>query len=371
MLHFASLWVLAWAFYQPDLLAQVDAPTNTGPQNPFHALYTLFEPESAQPMRPGQFNAQVDFSVTNMYAFSTNAYITLRERELWDTGQFKLCKDLQNLPDSYRWNCKSYGYSALFDGEIHQRNYRLKYQSFNWLELSYIYRQVRLTGGKMDSFIEKFHGTTQISNANREWNDRNKLEIYLWDNQTGALFERTAETGYRKLSETIGLKVLLWEEPGRNYLALKISSKFHDTGYWKDLNEVPNTPISQMKDFDDYNLRLLYTAQRESWTGHVAYSRTLIKRPYFSQSPYHINFYFVGISYPWGLVQLLAQDLQYSSIFPPSDLEPMNRDNNELTLAMRYPTQSGLSIDSGFVEDITHGIANIDFSIFLKVAQTW
>ena len=307
-----------------------------GPQYPFLFHYTLFEPTSAKLPPDGVLTTDLLFSATNIYAISVNSFVRLREREQRDSGQFKLCNNFPNAPASYLWNCKSEGYSVFLDGELQQRRFRASWSITNSLALGYAYREIRFSTGILDPHIKNFHNNVGLASSNREWEDNHHLEIYLWDNEEEkAVFQLTSETPFLKLAETLSLQWQWLNLSKRHHGSFQLSSNFNDHVFWNDLNEVATSSKKDQKPFDDYNVALLYSTIWKNLFFHAALAQTQVKNPYFSKSPRSIKFFFLGLNWDDEPFQWIVQDLQYSSVFPGDSQEPLNRDNNEMTMRSR------------------------------------
>jgi len=367
--------MVVWMLLNPIISNAMDSisgsPLQISPQFPFHLFYTLFDPDSAELIKTGKVQASVGFIQTNIISAGVNSFLYYNERDIWDSGQFKICKNYKGGSTSYNWNCKSDGYSILFDGEVSQRVFRLNWGVTDYIEIQYINKSIRFMNGNMDRTIENVHENFDLTGGGRQWTDLNNLEVYLWDNETDqAIFQLTDETGYQKLSETFVLKLKILENPKHWTLSGKIASNFNDEYLWTDLNEIKSQNPTQHNDFDDLNLSLYFTGIWDNLVFHSAISQTQIQSPYFSQSPDRIQFLFLGVTWIQDSFVLIMQDLIYSSIFPSDSRESMGHEINELTLGSRFKITPYFRLETGIVENLfTHGVINIDFSYY--VSMNW
>ncbi|MCP4757301.1 MAG: DUF3187 family protein [Proteobacteria bacterium] len=378
LLPFRWLPVAVFLFYSclaHGLTLSDGHPLTVGPQFPLHLMYTQFEPDSAWFGDYRYTQLSVSFFQTSVFAYNKNSKLFLGEREKENSSQFKYCDYKPGVPLEYYWNCKSEGYSFFMDGEISQRIFRTQVKLSDFLEIQYSYRDFRFNTGNMDGFIEKFHHTFDFSHPGREWTRSNVFEIYVWDNERNqALYQITdTSTEYKRLSETLALKIGLWSWRNTAALALKLSSNFNDNYLVESIDEIEDDSDKKDYDFDDFNVSLLVSMKKTDWAFHVAISSTLISDPYFPKTPGQLYYYFLGANWSFSKnFSLIIQDLQYSSIFPYDPQEPiLDDDLNEVTMGIRYTFLDSMTLETGFVEDlfVRHILANsarIDFTYFLN-----
>lgn len=351
----------------------LEQPLSIGPQFPLHQMYTLFEPDAATTLAPGKGAISTSFIQANIFNHSINSYIRLRERELWNSGEFKTC-DRRAPPDepNYNWNCKSDGYSILMDGEVSLRTFHFQIGVFPRVELQYHYKDIRLSGGQMDGVISGFHDHINNSDGSH-WVDKNGFEFYVFDNQSKEFlfFANEPNATFKKLSEHISLKLDLMRAYRKNSLALKISANFNDDYFDRYLRSQYS---SATEDFDDFNISLYHSYLSTKFSLHSAISISFLKKPVFEQTNKHLYFLFFCLN--WRFHQqfaLIVQDLNYSSIFPEDAREPeINYDLNELTLGLRIMATQDMLIEAGLVENVWRmGIPSVDFAWFFKIGYSF
>lgn len=346
-------------------------PLTVGPHFPLHYSYTLYEPDSAYNLPAGKFLTTFSISQTNIYNESLNALS--RDGEWQNNGppRFKQCDYNPKVKSQYYWNCKSSGYSLFFDGEATVRTVRFFWGIHDRVELQFKYQDLRFSEGTMDSMIEQFHGLIGQPERNEKI-AKNQFNFSLWDNQseTSLLQATAASSDFHRIAETIAIKLLLYEEKKRYAFSLKLASNFHDD-FFKMIGEGDSKGNEDPhKEFDDYNLTLNFIAELERFTLHSAVSVTKIEKPFFPEAPDHLNFYFFGGN--WHItdsVDLIIQDLIYTSIFPDDEKEPIvTEDLNELTVGGTWHIHNNFTLEFGFIENfIRMGTPSTDFTLFTNL----
>lgn len=318
-----------------------------GPQYPLIFDSTTFDPDTAFLLPEGEFFFHTAYSLTNTWGKSGNAR-----------------RDENGVTFS---ESDSDGYSIYFDGEIERRFIRLYYGLNKSFELQYVYRDIRLSTGRLDSSVEAFHKLINIGAGGRDKTDRNQLEIYIYDNETNRVIAKITEPtdGFRQESMRLGIKYLI-RETANEAISLSITSNFSDYNIEKGINEAADDNNSgSHQEFNDHNLTLRYSSIFPSWTLHVAFSIAFVHNTLLEHSPDELYYFFVGSN--WHLSDnwdLLFQILEYSSPFPKDNTSSLNEDVRELTLGLRWFIGKAFALETGFIENQSQGPQNIDIMFF-------
>jgi hypothetical protein len=321
-------------------------PIMQGPQYPLIYMATLFEPDSAFLLPPGEVFVQTSYALLNAWGYSENAY-----RD--DTGVHFRHQD-------------NNGYSVYFDSELDRRFVRLYYGIGKNLELQLTYREIRFLSGSLDGVVENFHRSFQIGNAGRERTGQNLQEIYIHDNRSGQnVFALThTNDGFHPESITLGLKFLI-RETADEALSFSLSSNAADHHIEREINEVDSPERPKHRHFNDWNGAFRYTSLFPRLALHVGFSISFVENSLLEKSPQEIYFYFLGTQ--WRLsenIDGLFQILEYTSPFPADDVSALHEDVIELTAALRWHIGQQFAFELGMVENQSQGPQNIDIGFF-------
>lgn len=328
----------------------LERPLLIGPQYPLVYMSTTFEPDTAFLLKEGEIFFQTSYTLLNTWGYSSNAVKT-------DSGVSF------NQTDSD-------GYSVYFDCELDRRFIKLQYGYSDNLELLFIYREIRAIPGSLDSTVEDFHSFINIGNMGRDRTDKNQFEIYIYDNESGRIVLSLNQTSASFVQEsiTLGVKFLLSDTPNEA-ISLSFSSNFGDSYIERGVND--STDDSEENDhsnFNDFNTTLRYTSIFPDWTLHGGFSISFVNKSLLPKSPKEIYYLFLGASYHISeYVDLLLQDLEYSSPFPTDNISTINADVREITVGTRLYLGKQFSIDFGFVENQSQGPQNIDIAFFSNI----
>jgi len=327
----------------------LERPFLIGPHYPLAYQSTTFEPDRAFNLKSGQSFVQTSFTRLNTYAFSSTS-------------------DKAGNPsgDPSKFNSTlNQGYSVYFDGEIDRRFFRWYQGLSDGTELQITYRDLRFIPGKLDSQIEGFHKTLGIGNQGRDQTDRDQLQIYIHDNQTGEniVAITNGSDNFQRESMTLGLKFKV-RETANEAIALVISSNFNDGYVQGGLNETGTLSKSAPKNFNDTNYALLYSSKFNSWALHAGFSLARVSQSLLPKAPDEMYYFFLGADVTLGEhSHFLMQALEYTSPFPEDNISTISADVREVSTGIRWifgPT----ALELGLIENQSQGPQNIDIAYF-------
>ena len=350
--------IIALVFLANSALADskdyVAAPMMVGPQYPIMFLSTVFVPDTAFVLDENDFYVASTYSVVNSYVLSRNSGI----------------KKEQSSDPSYFSDLDNNGYSVYMDVEMERRLFRFYYGISSNLQLQFTYRDFGYVSGTLDESIENFHTSLQIDNQNRDLVDRNKLALYIHDNETKEnIYIVTEESpGFMKESATIGFKYRLFGSDSSAF-SFGFSSNYGDYYVERGVNESTSMDeFEEHSDFNDQNYSFLYTSKYDGFTLHAAYSSTIIKTSLLPKSPKRINYMFLGIngalSDKWYYV---LQGLRYTSPFPKVETSTIGEDVLEIAGSFRWLFRDNILLEIGFVENQTQGAQNVDIALLTNL----
>lgn len=325
----------------------MDRPISMGPQYPLMHLSTVYEPDSAFLLKPGEVYFQTAGMVMNTYVYSSNS-------------------NKNDNPDGSadRFDERKSGYSAYMDAEVDRRFFKTYIGLMEGVEFQLTYRDIRFGGGNLDQDIDKFHNFLGIGSQGRENTDRDQLEIYIYDNKTDKIIWQLTEgrNTFHQESMTLGLKFGLWENSD-NAFSLTFSSNFGDSYIENEINEIEKKHSSTS--FNDYNVALNYSSKFEEVSFYLAASMSHVKESLLEESPDQIYYYFLGSNFHldenW---DFLMQILNYTSPYPKDDKSNIDDDIREISMALRWIMGANGAFETGFVENQTQGPQNIDITLF-------
>jgi len=329
-----------------DLL---ERPFLVGPHYPLAYQSTTFEPDRAFNLKSGQTFIQTSYTRLNTYGFSTNS-------------------DKAGNPagDGSKFNpTNNQGYSVYFDGEIDRRFLRWYQGLSDGLELQLTYRALRFIPGKLDSQIEGFHKTLGIGNQGRDLTPRDRLEIYIHDNQTGQnIFTiTTGSDKFQRESMTLGFKFRI-RETANEAVSLVVSSNFNDAFVEGGMNESPEMLPHTNRNFNDLNYSLLYSSLFNTWALHAGFSLAKVSQSLLPKAPKEMYYFFLGTDFKLGeYSHFLLQALEYTSPFPEDNVSTISADVREVSTGLRWifgPT----ALELGLIENQSQGPQNIDIAFF-------
>ena len=346
----------------PFLKGKKDRPLNFGPQYPILFSRSRFEPDSAYVLPSGNWNFDIQIIQSNSFEFSGNNNKIVAGEDgdarvfYSETGRI---------------------YSIYFDTEISERIYRLAIGIGDVAELQLAKREIRFNPGNLDVLIENFHSVLGLedSNKKRDVADRRRVEIYVWDNETNQIVYQITEPQdeIRNAGYTLGLKFMLLSTQDEA-LSLKISSNYDDRILEQELNEATNDYSEKIRnqdyhDFNDINYSLNYTSIFDSFSFHAAYSLTFMEQPILEKSPTRFEYFFLGLNYhTFSWLDIILQELIYTSAFPDDEKTTNGTDNQELTMGMRIKITDSFYVETGFVENLFSGPDNIDILFFFNTS---
>ena len=334
----------------------LDRPIIMGPQFPLLYTSTTYEPDLAFTLKEGESFIETSSVRLNSFAMSANnefQYNYLNYQTVGSKNAF--------LPTT------STGYSSYFDGEFDRRAFRWYYGWSNDLEIQFVYRELKVSGGTLDSTAENFHSMFNLFNQYRDITDQNLLDIYIYDNETGQLvYQITAPTnGYIQESMSLGLKFLL-RETSTEAISFTIKSNFQDYQFERGLNEIADS--RSHRNFNDSNMSLNYSSYFQNASLHAGISVTSTGNSLLARSPNELYYLFLGINHHYSQnLDWIFQVLQYSSPFPEDNISHASDDVKEVTLGMKWLMFDKLALETGFVENQDHGPSNIDIAFFANL----
>ena len=346
-------FLLFWFSSNPATAAEdrnFDLPLMLGPQYPIMYMSTTFVPDSAFTLPQGDFFFQFRYLETNSYAFSSNFHQNENMEEM--TNQFN--------------SEKQQGYAAFVDGELHRKIVRFHLGLLEEMEVQLVYRDIKFSGGHLDATIENFHSNFNLGNQKRENTDRDVLNFYVVDKETGeSVFQLTdSSPHYHTESLTLGVKYMFYRGES-DAASFRILSNFGDQYMERDINEVPDEKKRSHHNFNDGVVGIHYSKHFDRWTLHAALAVAEVKNSLFEKSPDYIAYAFCGGSWHasdnW---DILAQTLYYTSPYPEYSSSQLGRNIVELTAGFHWFFTSYASLDFGFVENHTQGAQNIDITFF-------
>lgn len=333
---------------------KLDMPLIIGPQYPLSFMRTLYEPDTAFILGAGDSRLFLGYTQTNFNEFSPNS-----DKD-----------DDPNAPASGFSRLDEGGYSVYVDGELSRRTVKWHWGIFDFMEFQYTYRDIRFERGVLDPLIYNFHEWINNSNRKREATGRHNFAIYVFDNDTGENIFQLDDppSKYRKEALTVGLKFLI-RSTKKEALSLKITSNYSDEYIERNLNQLHYEYKTKFRHFNDYNISLNYSARSKWVSFHAAYATTFMAEPVFPKSPKYLHFYFIGLNiHIANWFDLIIQDLQYTSIFPPTEGTGMLGDVNEPTAGFRWFLSNGSAVEFGFVENYSQGPQNMDVAGYVSFA---
>ncbi len=334
----------------------LDRPFLIGPGYPLVFRSTTFEPDRAFNLKPGEDFVQVSYTRLNTYVYSTNS-----QKAGNPAGDASTFNDTNNQ-----------GYSVYFDGEIDRRFLRWYHGFSENLELQLTYRDLRFIPGTLDAQIESFHKSLGLDNQGRDQATRDQLAIYIYDNQTKKIiFQITQEErNFQRESMTLGFKFNI-RKTANEAIALVVSSNFNDAFIENGVNESPNKPTFEKRNFNDANYSLLYSGKFDSWALHSGFSLAKIGPSLLPRSPQEMYYFFLGFDKTLGEhTHALIQALEYTSPFPEDNTSTISADVREVSTGLRWilgPT----AFELGLIENQSQGPQNIDIAFFSNFMFTF
>jgi len=265
---------------------------------------------------------------------------------------------------------ESDGYSVYIDGEIQERTISVALGLFDYLEIQLSYRDIRFAGGTWDTVVEDFHSAIGHGEAGRDRTGRNQFEVYVYDNETNEIVWQMTDpkSSSNLLAYNLGLKLRLTETEDEA-LSIKLNSNFSDRYIEQDLNEIDTTADKpSFKNFNDFNVSIYYTSKFSWVTLHTALSYTFMTEKVLDKSPKRFMHYFIGGNFHFfDFMDIIVQNLFYSSIYPKNEFSNIGENPNEITFGFRFfPGETG-QFDIGMVENYTQGPHNIDVAFFANI----
>ncbi|MBU2512842.1 DUF3187 family protein [bacterium] len=329
----------------------MDKPLMFGPQNTLLSMSTTFEPDTAFLLDQNDFFVSASYIVINTFAYSSNS-------------------DKTNNPSgsaSEFHSNDSDGYSVFMDSEMARRPFKIYYGFSSSLEFQFTYHDFIFYPGNLDSTVEEFHKSLNIDNQGREITDKNRLDMYVHDNETGENIYIVTENSpeFVRESMTLGIKYLLFETKS-SASSISFSSNYGDYYIEREVNEsTSDIELEKHTDFNDHNITLRYSSIGQDFTIHAAYSVTTGKNTLLPKSPDRLFYYFLGLN--WHLTDdwnVLVQALRYSSPYPKDSTSNIGEDIIEISAGLRWFFGKESVIEIGFIENQTHGEQNIDIALF-------
>ncbi len=320
-----------------------------GPQYPLIFMSTAFEPDSAFLLPEGEIFFQTSYSITNTWGYSENA-----------------TRDANGISFT---ESDSEGYSLYFDGEIERRFAKFHYGFSESIEFQYVYREIRLKPGSLDSAVENFHDFINIGNAGRERTERDLLEIYIYDNKNNQIVTKVTQGShdFHQESMQLGLKFLI-KETANEAISISLTSNFSDYYIERGINEATSDAQSKKhEEFNDFIATIRYTSIFPLWTLHVGSSVAFVNNTLLDNSPEELYYFFAGSN--WHLSEnwdFLVQILEYSSPFPKDNISSISEDIREISTGIRLLIGSQFALETGFVENQSQGPQNIDIMFFFN-----
>ncbi|MBF0351258.1 MAG: DUF3187 family protein [SAR324 cluster bacterium] len=334
----------------------------------FYFMRTLYEPDTAFSLETGKMNIELGWLRGNFSQYSVNTGVDGVSIDAHVS--FKHCIDLQpGDPPNYNWDCKSEGYSIYHDGEFDRIAGGFSLGIGYGLELQLMTRHIRFFEGNLDRWIERFHENTGRNNAKRVTYPRNDFNILVFDNQHENLVFSFKTPMEQHLPESHGI-ALKWKilANAQHALAVKWTSNFQDHLLEYHLNQLP--PSEPVKDFDDYNISLVYSFQEGGYALHLATAQTIMSQPVFANTKKQWITHFIGgvlpLSETWNMP---IQILYYESLFRNDERENLSEGLFDATIAFRKQMKNFQIIEFGITDTMNYSPLETDAVFFLKWAM--
>ncbi len=355
VLRIVSLLVVFIILYLNSVFADsnkyMDKPLMFGPQYPLMFMSTTFIPDSAFLLESNDFFVSTSYVLLNTFVYSGNS----AKKD-----------DPDESASDFRASDSS-GYSVYMDAEMNRRLFRIHYGLSSNFEFQFTYRDFMYYPGNLDATVEDFHQSLSLDNQGREISEKDQLEVYVHDNESGEniLIITEGPPDFVRESMTIGVKYLIAETQS-SAISISFSSNYGDYYIERGVNEsTSDIEMVKHKDFNDHNTTLRYSSIFQDFTVHAAYSVTTVINSLLPKSPDMLHYYFLGLNWhmsnDWNA---LIQFLRYSSPFPKDNVSTIGEDIWEISAGLRWLIGKESVFEIGFIENHTQGPQNIDIALF-------